>query len=38
MKKNKAMNLGMPVFHNRGKCYLNFLLIKKHWGNVWGRQ
>lgn len=30
----KAINLGMPRFHNRGKCYRNFLLIMKDWGNV----
>lgn len=27
------MSLGMPVFHNGGKRYLNFLLNKKQWGN-----
>lgn len=32
------MNLGMPVFHNKGKYYFNFLLIKKHWGSMWGQQ
>lgn len=38
LKTLKAMNLGMPVFHNRGKCYFNFLLINKHWGGMWGQQ
>lgn len=28
-KKIEAMSLGMPVFHNGGKRYLNFLLNMK---------
>lgn len=32
-KKIEAMSLGMPVFHNGGKRYLNFLLNMKQWGN-----